>query len=288
MKKLSLILLVSIVLFSCKKETPRTTIKNEYYTIVECDSTHQDSIVPDSIPAEFQELVGIFDGDGVGAAINIYEDIIILFNLTGDKFAWFEDQQVQAVYDLSSNNHVLEGCPFDAVSAGAVIRENRFYIFNEDGDEYVEASFQPEETPESWDDDDFLQFDGTWQIEDWGYGALPFNSVECMWNFSFPNESCFDASEETNNTWIVDGSGDMVGRYYEPSFNFNNEQPIAHWTAENNCNGQDGILPFESIGAACRYVKPNTIQEIFFSLDGTQFTYYNVSEGIFSEVYDLY
>jgi hypothetical protein len=85
---------------------------------------------------------------------------------------------------------------------------------------------------------------------------------------------------------MANEDGDEIVEY--TSGEFQNEEDIDEWTAENNCGGPDGLLPIENIGAICRYVKPNMIQEIFFNEEGTQFCFYTVSEGIFSEIYDLY
>ncbi len=280
-----------MALFSCKKD-PDQNITNEYYEIVQCDTSHVDTTGTDSVtaillPAEFQEWANIFEGEGVGAAVNLYEDILILFNSDGDRFAWFEDQEIKAVYDLSTNNHVLENCPFSSVSAAVLLNGNDLYVFDADDNEYCAANnFIPENTPGSWDDDDFLDFQNPYETWLWGNDySFPFNTAEAAWNYSNDGGSCFDATEDTQYTWI--SSGNEVAKY-DTWGSFEDEFDIENWTAENNCGGPDGLIPFENIGAACRYTKPNMIQEIFFSEDGTQFCYYNVSEGIFSEIYDLY
>ncbi len=289
MKNLITLLILSTLLFACKKEKPADNITNEYYTVVECDTTTHDSLETILLPTEFQDWANIFDGEGVGAAINLTEDILVLFNLEGTKFAWFEDQQIMAEYDLSQNNHFLENCPFSTITAGMVINQNRFYIINEDGDEYTSGTFDVANASGSFDDDDFLNFSGsTNNLSEWGDDSIPFSGIEAMWNFSYPNSSCFDAMADYDYYWMIDANGDEIVSYFSPYGSFEPSYEISNWTAENNCNGQDGLIPFDAVGAACRYVKPNTIQEIFFSLDGTQFCYHNVSEGVFSEVYNLY
>ncbi|MFK7756668.1 MAG: hypothetical protein AB8B53_07030 [Flavobacteriales bacterium] len=286
----SIFIVLSLFIFSCKKEQAADNITNEYYTVVECDTTHTDSIITSiQLPEEFQAWAGIFDGDGVGAAINLTEDILVLFNLDGTKFAWFEDQEIMATYNLSDNNHFLENCPFSAISAAMVLNTDRFYIFNEDGSEYTAASFNVEDVEGSYNDDDFMTFtENVFALEFWGDDSIPFSNIGAMWNYSAPNNSCFDATEDWNYYWMVNGSGTEVIQYFSPYGTFNEPIEIENWTAENNCNGQDGLIPFTTVGAACRYKKPNTIQEIFFNQDGTQFSYHNVSEGVFSEVYNLY
>jgi len=294
MKNLILVLALSAALYACKKE-PSQNITNEFYEIVECDTSHVDTTATDSIPsmmlpAEFQAWADIFEGEGIGAAVNLTEDILILFNLEGDRFAWFEDQEITAVYDLSENNHVLESYPLDNVRAALVMGGNDLYLFDEDGETYAVAyNFDPSQADGSWDDDDFLEFDQeTYNIgSGWSFGYdYPFNDIEAAWNYSYDNGTCFDAQADQSYSWL--SNGDEVGLFYQPGNYWIQNQELEYWTAENNCGGPDGLVPFEFIGAACRYYKPNVIQEIIFNEDGTQFCYYNVSEGIFSVVYDLY
>ena len=293
MKKLILLLaVISLAYHSCKKD-PDQQITNEYYTVVQCDTTHTDSTNADSttifLPTEFMEWANIFEGEGIGAAVNLSEDILILFNLEGDRFAWFEDQEIKAVYDLNENNHVLEGYPFSHVRAALLMDGDDLYLFDEDGQSFAIAyNFNPNQTAGSWDDDDFLSFDeDTYTIQDgWIFGYdFPFNQIEAAWNYSNDNGSCFDALADAFYSWLSNGY--EIGRY-ETGNSSDANYDLENWTAENNCGGPDGLIPFESLGAACRYMKPNSIQEIFFNEDGTQFCYYNVSEGVFSEVYNLY
>ena len=110
-----------------------------------------------------------------------------------------------------------------------------------------------------------------------------------MWNLSNPGEGCFDAFLEYDVLLMADSNGDELQPYSIENFFFSDGPfPTEIWTAENNCGGPDGIMPFEAIGAATQYVLPNKIMNIFFNQDGTQMVFYTLSEGEFSEIYDLY
>ena len=88
--------------------------------------------------------------------------------------------------------------------------------------------------------------------------------------------------------WMVNGGGDQIIRWSPESFEWESSAfHIEAFTVVNHCDGPDGLLPFERIGAICRIVRPNMIQKLYFSEDGMSFAYQSVSEGIFSEVYEL-
>jgi hypothetical protein len=244
----------------------------------------------DTFPAEFQALRGIFNGEGIGAAVNLSEDVILLFNLDGSRYAWFEENEIKAEYQLSDNDGHFDGLAFNDIGAAVLMYEYRIYFFDEDGERYTSADFDPENVEGGWNNSNLFSFNsGFSEVESWGPdNTIPYFEVGAMWNFSDPGTDCFDAEENYDGMWIVNGAGTKM-IYWQPlTFVWGDEYDTEDWTAENNCGGPDGLMPYDRIGAACRYVKPNLIQELFFNEDGTKFWYYTVSEGVFSEVLSLY
>ncbi len=273
MRNSILILLFLFALSACKKDNPAP-----------------ETPTGSTIPTEFAAIAGLFDGNGIGAAVNLTEDIAIFFNVDGDKYAWLEDDEIKVVNDLIDPDGHFGDLPLASVGAATVLNGTALYLFDLEGMTYTAITFDADDADEGWVNDHLFPFSGTtFPLTMWGPDNCPYTSIAAMWNGSDPGTSCFGASEDVITTWMVSGPGADVVRYNAPGGGlFLDEDELENWTATNNCNGPDGLIPFESIGAACRLVRPNMIQELFFSLDGMQFSYYNVSEGEFSEVYDLY
>ncbi len=275
---ISLVFVSILVLSSCKKEEAMPP-----------STPPEDNTV--DLPEQFAAWKNIFEGNGVGAAVNLHEDVLLLFSMEGDQYAWFEEEEIKAVYNMSDSNGPLSSYSLGSVGAAVVLNQNALYLISDDGDRYMAGSFDNDFIEGSWNNADAISFSGSvHDLYEWGPdNTCPFNSVGAMWNYSGPGSGCFDAFEEYNHYWMINNTGDEMVLYYSPSGgNFHDVEELENWTAENNCGGADGLLPFEAVSAVCRIVYPNRITEVFFSEDGTQFTYYNVSEGEFSEVYDLY
>lgn len=279
MKNHIYILLAMFVLISCSKdETPN-------------ENGNNDPSGP-TLPTEFQDFAGIFDGEGVGAAINLTEDIVILFSTEGDRYAWFEEGEVHAVRSFSDQeSHFDDDFRIDQVGAATLVNNSTAYFFDTLGSHYSTATFDPADADEGWNNSNLFSFSSNLHdLTEWGPdNTCPFAAVGAAWPWTDPNEDCFDASIDDEWIHMVNKAGDEYVYYYSPDGgSFDPAEELENWTATNNCNGPDGLIPFEKVGAAFRYIRPNMIQEIFFNEDGTQFCYYAVSEGEFSEVYNLY
>lgn len=277
MKNTVLLTLLASLLFSCTKDdTPPTPTPG--------------STGP-TIPTEFQAWAGIFNGNGIGAAVNVTEDVILLFNQDGDTYAWFEDNEIKATDAINSATSIFSGYALGDVGAATLQNNSTLYFFGTDGDEYQVAGVDVNDFEGRWNEPGLINMNPTtFALTVWGPDfTCPFARIGAMWNMSNPGNSCFDQSQDIENLWMVNDLGDEVVRYNGANGGFfHPDEELENWTAENNCGGPDGLVPFTHISAACRYVLPNKIQDIFFSADGKQFCYYNVSEGVFTEIYDLY
>jgi len=277
MKKSILLFAIALTLFSCKKEDP----------VIE---PIIDPVSTVNLPADFAALEGIFDGNGIGAAVNLTEDIVLFFNMDGDRYAWFEENQVHVVKSLDDPEGHFANYSGTTVGAAVLFNGTTLYFMDAPGNIYRTANFNVQDVDEGYIDFDVFTFStNSHDLTEWGPDfTCPFPQVSAMLNWSQPN-SCFNASEDTQWTAMINGNGDEFSWYYSPDGgNFGTPEEIENWVFENYCNGPGGILPFDRISAACRYVKPNGIQELFFNQDGKTFTIQNVSEGVFSEIYSLY
>lgn len=275
MQRISFFFLILLVLASCKKdETP---------------ASDNNTPTTPALPEAYAALEGLFEGEGIGAAVNLTQDVVILFNMDGDRYVWLEDGEIQAEFNITDEGNLFEDCLFDHIGAATVTNNARVYVYDEDGEHYTYANFDPDEAPGAWNDESLLSWsEDSWNVELWGTDYTnPFNSIGCMWNFSNYGSGCFDAYEDSYTTWMVKGNGKEIVQYYNNGA-FAEPMDIEYFTAENNCGGPDGLLPFERIGAAFRIVYPNMIQDVIFNFEGTHFCYYSVSEGVVSEPYSIY
>jgi hypothetical protein len=275
MKNSIFYLFTILLLFSCKKDDP-----------VPLDNTPAGQ----TLPTQFSSWAGLFDGNGVGAAVNLTEDIVLLFNIDGDRYAWFEEGAIQVERDMDAPDSHFADLPLDMIGAAVVLNNGQLYVFNGTGDMYTNINFSVGDVDEAWDDPTIFSYASVHPLYIWGVdNSCPFDAITAAWSYSDPGTTCFDATSEQLNIWMISETGDEYTRWAFPNGGtFLETDELENWIAENNCGGPDGLLPFEFITAACRFISPNQIQEIFFGPDGKQFCYYSVSEGVFSDIYNLY
>ncbi len=276
MKKVLFYLLFSLVFIACNKDD---------------DDTKTTAPAENPIPQKYRGLQGIFDGNGIGAATDLGMGVMLLFNQDGDKYAWYEDEEVKVVLDLDDSESIFRDSQLSSVGAACLTTASRLYIFNTEGEQYTFTDFDATDVEGGWNDEDLFEWSsGFSNTNQWGPdNTIAFDRVSAMWTLANPGDGCFDAFIEYQTMNMADGNGDQMQPYDIPGFFFS-DGPFDTdlWTAENNCGGADGLIPFDRISAACRYIEPNRIDELLFSADGTQFCFYTVSEGIVSEVFDLY
>jgi hypothetical protein len=277
MKNLFYLLAVTVFLFSCSKDDDQPN--------------PAPSEPQNTLPEKYRAFKNIFDGNGVGAAADLGMGVILLFNQDGDRYAWFEDGEIKVELDLDDSESIFRDAPLQSVGAAALTRDNRLYIFNEEGERFAYCNFEADEVERGWNDEDLFSWNSSSNpTNEWGPdNTIAFDRVSAMWTLANPGEGCFDAFVEYRTMNMADGNGDRLQPYDIPGFFFS-DGPFDTdlWTAENNCGSADGLIPFDRISAACRFIEPNQVDEILFSADGTQFIFYTVSVGEVSEVYELY
>lgn len=279
MKKSILFAGLVFLAMSCKKEEPTPV------------PTPEPDVQVNDLPTEFQYIKQIFNGEGVGAAVNLTEDIVLIFNQAGDKYVWVEDDEIQATYSLTDATGHLEDCPLNSIGSAAVVSgaQPRVYFFDTAGMNYCSATFSVADADEGWNYNSLFTFGSSvLPLTGWGPDNCPFTNIRAMWRYSNPGTTCYGASEADQIAWMVNETGDEIIKYTNTNGgSFDAPIELENWTATNNCNGPDGLIPLETLGAVYRIVRPNKIQEVMFNLTGDQFCFYNVSEGVFSQVYDV-
>lgn len=288
MKNLSNLTFLLILLFcSCSKDAP--TGDNEQKT---------------EIPAPFTALAGLFDGNGIGAAVDLDEEVMLFFNMDGDQYAWYEDEEVKAIYDLQDANGPLSGIPLSSVGAAgrvAAYKAERatIYFVTTQGDSYCAGRIDNTDNTGGmtghqkgqYADSNLVDFSGViHELRIWGPDdECPFSSIGAMHSYTLMNEDCFDFYLTQRNLNMFNGEGNEFVRYWiSDGGRFYDPRSFTNQTAENNCGGPDGVMAFESIAAAGTYLTRNINYDLFFSEDGKSLFYYRASEGIIDQVYPLY
>lgn len=275
MKRFLSLATVSFLLFSCNSDddndsSPSTSTQSE-------------------IPSEYQALEGIFNGNGVGAATDLGVGVVLLFNQNGNQYAWFEDEAIQATFSISDEASIFRDLPFTRLGAATRTAEGRLCVFDSEGERFAFADIDTDAVTGGSSNPDILSWEAqSEQTENW-MGSSAFNKISAMWTIANPNDACFGATIEYEEILMANGEGTRLQPYFIPGQFFSNGPfDVNILVIENNCGGQNGVNPFTSISAACRYIEPTRIDELLFSANGMQFCFYTVSEGVVSEVYDLY
>jgi len=291
-EKLNLFILVIIIFCACGKED--TDNSN--------DPPMDDPT--SEIPAPFTALKGIFDGHGIGAAVDLDEEVMLFFNMDGDKYAWFEKEEIKAIYDLKDPAGPLADIPISSV--GAAARQEgtatiaTVYFMTTQGDNYCAGKIDNANNvggrtlnmQGKYDDTDAFTFSGSLHdLAVWGPdNTCPFTNIGAMKTLSSASSDCFDFTFAQYYFHMFNKTGNQYSLYWTRDggeFTTREPLPFREWKAENNCGGPDGILPYSSISAAGTYLTKNILYDIFFNEDGKTLSFYKVSEGVV-ETHELY
>ncbi|MEM7163096.1 MAG: hypothetical protein AAF487_11730, partial [Bacteroidota bacterium] len=173
MKKIMYLIAFTFFIFSCSK-----------------DETQEPVPAPNTqnFPEQFSQWRGLFNGEGIGAAFNLTEDIIVLFDKDGERYAWFENEEIKFVNDLNATDSPFVNCIFNQVGASAKTREDVLYVFDDEGARYTNAAIDLDRIDGGWDDPELFDW---WQsyspTNNWGPdNTIPINSVSAIWPLTDP------------------------------------------------------------------------------------------------------
>lgn len=243
-----------------------------------------------TLPAEFSALFNIFDGQGIGAATNINDDIMLFFSTDGTEYAWFEDNEIKKVASVDEENGLFDGMAFNNIGAIIDYEEEKLVAFNSSGGNYQWISLDPLAVPGASADNDLFTFGSVYSLTDWGIDfSCPFEKVGAMFGFSKEAEGCTITEDDDLYMWMVNEDTDEIVRFIKESpGTFEEDLEIDVWRSNSICGGSPAIFPLAGIGAACVYDPDAGIyQELFFSPDGTEMVILTPSTGKFSEVHKL-
>ncbi len=233
-----------------------TSIATEF-DVVDCELK---GVLP---PVTFKPWVDLFD-DGVGAATNVRDDIVILFNGAGTEYAWFHDRQIKGeIYSIADNAAPLGVVPFDAVGSALLFEDGSIYLMNKEGTKYAPFKFtsgtvsgDPQNTP-------FGSYSGVFDINQWGSNNHPF-AVEGMGAATRRIEI---PSGVNYSMYLFNNDGNKYVGYQDGTFG-----PVIDFA---DWGPADQHEEFTVVGAATRIQLGATEHNIFFNKEGDEFVIFD-------------
>ena len=272
MKKLLVFAIMAFSIFSCS-EGLVTTPEDE-----------------NLLPTEFRALFKIFDGQGVGAAFNLNDDIMIFFSLDGQEYAWFEDQEIKRSGRLDEPEGLFTGLAFSTVGGATSWEDDQIALFNNIGGTYQWLRFDPDLIKgNSADNTQFTLSENTNNLWEWGNDySCPFEKAGALMGFSKVPQGCTEVGDDDDFLWIINKEGDKLSRYVKELSEFDAEIDLEQWRSESVCGGSPVVLPINTIGAVCVYEPDGQdYKELFFTRDGTEMIILNGTKSTVTEVYSL-
>lgn len=235
-----------------------TSIATEY-DVVNCELK---GTLP---PVTFQPWVDLFE-DGVGAATNVRDDIVILFNGAGTEYAWFHDRQIKGgKFSVADPAGPLGDIPFDAVGSAVLFNDGNIYLMNKAGTKYAPYTFSPGAVSGEPQNSPFGSFSGPYDINEWGNNDDHPFAVEGM---GAATRRINIPSGINYSMYLFNNNGDEYVRYEDGDF-LQVTTDFADW------GPTDQHEEFTVVGAATRIQLGSTEHNIFFNKEGTEFVIFD-------------
>ncbi|HPR01551.1 MAG TPA: hypothetical protein PK066_18540, partial [Saprospiraceae bacterium] len=96
--------------------------------------------VRDKIPGAFQYLAGIFDGEGVGAVLDLRR-ATVLFNPAGDQYAWVENGEIKVIRRIDDSLSPFRKTILGSIGPSFLSIPKTAYFFDRSGSRYTTATY---------------------------------------------------------------------------------------------------------------------------------------------------
>ncbi|PWN06588.1 thiol-activated cytolysin family protein [Rhodohalobacter mucosus] len=233
-----------------------TRIATEF-DVVDCELK---GVLP---PVTFKPWVDLFD-DGVGAATNVRDDIVILFNGAGTEYAWFHDRQIKGdKYSIADDSAPLGVVPFDAVGSALLFDDGNIYLMNKEGTKNAPFKFTPGTVSGDPQNTPFGSYSGVFDINQWGSNNHPF-AIDGM---GAATKRINIPSGIDYSMYLFNSAGDKYVGYQDGTFG-----PVIDFA---DWGPADQHEEFTIVGAATRIKLGATEHNIFFNKDGDEFVIFN-------------
>lgn len=234
-----------------------TSIATEY-DVVDCELK---GTLP---PVTFQPWVDLFE-DGVGAATNVRDDIVILFNGAGTEYAWFHDRQIKGeTYSIADTTAPLGVVPFDAVGSALLFDDGKIYLMNKEGTKYAPYAFSPGTVSGEPQNSPFGNYSATFDINEWGNNDNHPFAVEGM---GAATKRINIPSGVDNSMYLFNNNGDKYVGYQDGTFG--SVTDFANW------GPADQHEEFTVVGVATCIQLGATEHNIFFNKEGDEFVIFD-------------
>ncbi len=260
----------------------RTKLSTEY-DVVNCELK---GTLP---PASFSSLVDLFkddgNGGGIGAASQVSQSNIVLYNKAGTKYAWYNGNsgEVLGIFDITDESGPLGATNLESIGAALRFTDKKIYMFDSTGlkcqiFDYDPAPYTGNSVP--------AQPIGNYQNKIYFVNEI-FGDSE---NFQFIGQGFAAAVRYWKNVNYGFLTYPIMHFFRNPGDKYADYRPIGNgvWINPRNVNewGNGGIV-FEKIGAACRmeFVSMSNTLQLFFNAEGDEFQTWRPSTGEFSPPY---
>ena len=258
-------------------------------------------VVRNRIPAPFKYLAGLFDGDGIGAAVAISPNVQILFNQSGDRYAWIENDSLMDERDIADPEGLFSLLTLDDVGAGALAGFRKFYLFNRAGSRFIEVIFHSTDTEGQWANPRFFTFQHSpYPVDKWGLErACPFTEIGAVWDYY----AISDCSEFPKNAIrMVNRAGSEYVDYDLETERFGDNPFYISNYPLNSCEidpinkvssirkKDSAYLPLEVVDAASIYYNKDNkaAGELFFTDGGKKFGFREFDSTEFQGPFSIY
>lgn len=260
----------------------RTKLSTEY-DVVDCELK---GTLP---PASFSSLVDLFKDDGndggIGAATQVSQSNIVLYNKAGTKYAWYNGNsgEVLGIFDIHDENAPMGASKLEHIGAALRFSDKKIYLFDSTGLKCQILDYNPDPytgnslptnaigtyqdniyfVNEIFGDSENFQFIGQGfaaAVRYWKDYSISFLTYPIMHFFRLPGDKYADYRPIGNGVWL-------------------DPYDVNEW-------GSKGIV-FEKIGAACRleFVSMSNTLQLFFNAEGDEFQTWRPSTNVFSPPY---
>jgi len=236
-----------------------------------CKKNHVDRYeeLRKNVPDPYKAFVNPFgDGTTIGGAVHVANDIIILFNEPGTKYAWYQDNRVQGVFGVRDPDGPIGISKLDKIGGAMEYRQGSDYfilMFDMEGKKfqalyYIINQFSPSATEIPSDSIGVYVTSGSmnylFDINTTLFNNSPFlaTGFEAAVKYVKP----FNSAE----AWHIFEKGGTRYARYEYNGDWGPITSFTAWGGNNNL--------FSAVGAAALITLNGVNYNIYISKDGSQ------------------
>lgn len=224
--------------------------------------------------------------------------VTVLFNQSGDKYAWVEDGVIRSMHAIDDSLSLFKNDVLGSVGAAIVDFPKYLYLFDKSGSQYTVVELDARLASGQWDNPRFFRFNQrTYSLREWGKkGDYPFSSVGSIW-YEKTDRVCGPYVIDYGTYYMSNGSGNLFAKYQISTATYMGEIKSFDQYEIFTCGNKEGnrriethFLPITEVEAVVDYfgAKQELIGELFFTSEGKQFGYNELGSGEFMGPFDLY